>query len=222
MTDFVFGTCTTPNGSNGKWTIDEITVSKEEADRDNLRNKIKRTEWLNVKPGTYKRLRRGKTVVMSNTPMETLTCMPVWTSGTGRVLVNGLGMGMIIEALLAKPDVRSIKVIELDDELIDLVQPHFQHAIDSKRLEIVHHDAYTYKLRPDDIYDYAWHDIWDDISADNLKDMARLTAKWRTRAKKQGVWSQEQARDQAQEARRSTRGYSSLPFWLQDAITRHS
>lgn len=195
---FKFGTCTTPVGRKGPWEISEFNITELEAKRENARHRYHGNDYLMVEAGDYKRLthsRRG--VIMSNTPMEIKTCSPVWEHGTGRILINGLGMGMVIEALLSKPDVEYIKVIELDQDVIDLVYPHFAH---DKRLEVVQASAYDYQLTKDDRYDYAWHDIWDEICGDNLKDMARLCNKWRRRVGRQDVWSQEQARRHAKRA----------------------
>ncbi len=44
-------------------------------------------------PGKYRRLSNNGEVVMSNTPMEINTCMEFIERATGRVLINGLGLG---------------------------------------------------------------------------------------------------------------------------------
>lgn len=213
---FKFGTVTVPDGEQGDWAVKTFTIDEQEARRFNISAAYSSGggAYLHISPGTYKKLEhKNRGVIMSNTPMEIRTCHDVWAHGTGRVFINGLGLGMVVEALLSKPDVTFIKVLELDPDVIKLVSPHFKAAIDAGRLEIVQGDAYAYKPAKDERYDYVWHDIWDDISSDNLKLMQKLTAKWRNRAGKQGVWSREQARVQARRERRESRQYM-IPSWL--------
>lgn len=189
---FVFGTCTTPDGKRGDWQIDTFTLTKSDVLMNNLRALRDGRPELVCGPGTYKRLtHKTRGVVMSNTPMEVKTNRDAFDQATGRVLVSGLGMGMLLEGLLSKPDVTLVKVIEIDPDVIALVAPHFLH---DKRFVIVQGDAYAYKPSPGEKYDYVYHDIWDDISADNLPLMNKLTRRWQNRTPAQGVWSRSMAR----------------------------
>ena len=133
---------------------------------------------------------------MSNTRMEIATAVDAYVHATGRVLVNGLGLGMVIEGILQKPDVSYVRVIEIDHSVIELVGYHLKRKYPG-RLDIVHDNAFEYRPTADDRYDYAWHDVWDEISADNLVSIRKLTTKWRKpRAQKQGVWARDLIRRQ--------------------------
>jgi len=197
---FKFGTVTTPDGKKGPWTVDTMVLTDDDVMMSNLRAARDGNAYMMCRPGTYKRLCHNKRgCVMSNTQMEVRTAIDAYVHAHGAVLINGLGLGMVLEGVLSKDAVTRVKVVEIDQDVIDLVGPHFAS---DPRVEIVQGDAYTYKPGKDEHYDYAWHDIWDDINSDNLKLMGKLTRKWAKRAKTQGCWSQK-------EARREKRRYNS-------------
>lgn len=150
-----FGDATVPDGRSGPWTIDTFTISEAEARRYNIFNM--RTPFMWIDPGTYRRLRHdSRGVVMSNTPMEVRTNQWAYCQARGRVIVNGLGLGMFLEGILQKPEVTYVRVIELDEHVIRLVGPHFRK---DPRVEIIQGDAYTYCPARGETFDFAWHDI---------------------------------------------------------------
>lgn len=172
---FKFGTCSLkPGMKSGPWSVEKFTVNKEEAKRFNLDVLMSRGSGLElIDPGTYIRLRHAnRGIVMSNTPFEQRTCYEAYHHAVGRVLVNGLGLGMVLEGMLSKPEVTSIRVIEIDEHVIKLVGPHFK---DDKRVEIIHADALTYRPPVGEKFDFAWHDIWDTYAnPDDAPQMATL------------------------------------------------
>lgn len=196
MKKIKLGTSTVPCGRKGKWQISEFTLSREDVMLANLRHLRDGNGYLVCPPGRYKRLTHDdRGVVMSNTPMEIATNKDAYEQATGRVLINGLGMGMLLEAILSKPDVTYVRVIEIDADVIALVGPHFAN---NPRVEIVHADALTYKPAKGEVFDYAWHDIWDSISSDNLPEMATLGRRYNKRVSTsgQGFWARKQIRQQ--------------------------
>jgi spermidine synthase len=104
------------------------------------------------------------------------------------VLVHGLGLGCLIRPVLLVPEVAELLVVELDQQVIDLVAPHYLAAGDP-RLRIVQGDAYTWRPRRGERWAVAWHDIWDDICADNYEGMVRLHRRFARRTDWQGSWS---------------------------------
>lgn len=151
MNEQMLGPCSVPCGKRGPWTIDEVEVT--EVDWWTMA----RNPEMFCPPGKYKRLlHKDRGVVMSNTRMERNSNWQAYTAATGRVLINGLGLGMLLEAILKKPDVTYVRVIEHDRDVIKLVAPHFKDP----RVEVVHADAHEYRPAQGEVFDYVWHDIW--------------------------------------------------------------
>lgn len=107
-----------------------------------------------------------------------------------RVLINGLGLGMVLQAALSYDHVRGVDVVESDERVIKLVGPHYTT---DPRVNIIHADAYdqikAWPLNPrGERWDVAWSDVWPEISAANLDSMDRLHAFYRKRSGWHGMW----------------------------------
>ena len=170
-----------PERSQGAWKIDHFTVTGREFQGFSSRT---------VPPGTYTRLTRNGTLVMSDTPDEMEDHLPIVNQATGRVLINGLGLGMVLKNILLKPGVFDVTVIEIDQDLIDLVGPRlgWPNSVSDHRVSIVCADALTYKPPKGVRYNAVWHDIWDTICTDNLDQMKYLHRKYGRRTDWQGSW----------------------------------
>jgi hypothetical protein len=108
--------------------------------------------------------------IMSDTPSEIREHAAAIEEASGKVLITGLGLGCIVSALLAKPDVEHITVVEIDRDVIALTGPYYQ---DDPRVTIVNMDARAaapYFADQGEFFDYAWHDIWSHIADRNLDD----------------------------------------------------
>lgn len=182
ITDF-----TTPvqNGRSGEWFIDDVVVDEFVSARSKMsRNSL---DW--VEAGTYKRLVRvcsngHHEVVMSNTRMEFLTNKDFVIKANGKILINGLGLGLIVNALLKKESVESITIIEKSQDVINLVSPYFN----DQRLKIINCDAMLYKPNKDDFFDYVYHDIWPSIDPENIESMKKLHRKYGRKCENQSSW----------------------------------
>lgn len=138
-------------------------------------------------PGEYTVLYRGEELWMSDTE-------PEWRDHTeayyqmrrrgGRVLINGLGLGMIVKAALELDNVEHIDIVEIDADVIALVGPHY----DDPRVTIHHGDAYTMTWPVGTRWSVAWHDIWVDMSEDNLPEMTKLHRSYGRRVDWQDSW----------------------------------
>ena len=173
-------------GVSGPWRIEAFRVSEQESEMTLARAKI--TGAINefVPTGNYKRLVREETVVMSNTPMEIRTNRAFIYRAKGKVLINGLGLGMVLSAILKKPEIESVTVVEASEDVIKLVGPSF---CDDSRVTIVHACAFEYQPEQGTFFDAVWHDIWDEISDENLPEMHKLHRKYGQRANWQGSWA---------------------------------
>lgn len=78
---------------------------------------------------------------MSNTPDEIRDFQSFVRKAKGKILINGLGLGVLLKALLEKEDVTQITVIEKSEDVIKLVSG----SITDKRVSIINADAFEYK-----------------------------------------------------------------------------
>ena len=183
------GKISTPDGQVGQWSLSSFSISPQEAMIANF-NKPN-IFW--VRAGEYRKLCRDKTVVMSNTPMEIKTNRVVLRKCGKRNLINGLGMGMALEAMLRVPHVEYVRVIEYSKDVIELVGKTFAN---DPRVEIIHADAFKYSPAKGEKFDFVWHDIWDYITSDNLTEMATLGRKYGKRCGgNQEFWAKDLCKD---------------------------
>jgi len=112
-------------------------------------------------------------IVMSDSWMEQETNIELVQEATGHVLIGGLGIGMILLALQERPEVLSITVVEISQELHDFIVPNLDL---NDKVRIVISDIHDFE--PDRLFDFAYCDIWNDTSGDNLDEMEELTDKF--------------------------------------------
>lgn len=175
-----------PNGKSGDWEIDTFSVSPEDSAKSRMMASIHGSlrEW--VKPGEYRRLRFNGRVIMSTTPAEIAEHSEFIRVARGRVLIAGLGIGMCLSAILKKPEVTEVVVIEKAEDVIRLVGPTFAG---DPRVRIIHADIFTWPPPKGVRYDCAWFDIWESISSDNVPEMATLHRRYGRRAVWKGSWA---------------------------------
>jgi hypothetical protein len=151
------------------------------------------------KPGWYTRLvdrneldDRGHPLVwMSDTTAERddhkIAVAHIELGKANRVLINGLGLGMVLQAALSYGHVTHVDVVESDKRVIDLIGPHYTK---DPRVNIVHADAYeqSWNWPRGTRWDVAWSDIWPTIGPENIEGMDRLNSVYRRRAGWHGMW----------------------------------
>lgn len=182
-----------PEGESGGYKIERFTVTGEE---------FQGFGYGYVPPGTYTRLMRGRTIVMSDTPDEMRDHYRIVKQSHGQVIIAGLGVGMVLYNMLEKPEVEHVDVIEISEDVISLVAPWFI-AKYGDRVSIIHADALEYSPPKGTLYDVAWFDIWDNICADNLENMKKLTRKYARIAEVKGSWARERCEYQKRSDARS-------------------
>lgn len=183
-----------PEGQSGIWKIEKFEVSEEDAKFENLRAMFSfssRDQY--IRAGVYTRLMRNGTIVMSDTPSEMQDHEYFVYKANGNVLINGLGLGVVLLNILEKSEVQKVIVNEISEDVITLVSPHYSDS----RLTINHIDAFDWKSDNGDKYNAIWHDIWDYISEDNKKEMAKLCrkySKWKADDCYQECWGRDRLR----------------------------
>jgi len=167
-----------PEGSKGDWTITKVKV-----DREDFRAML---SGRGVPVGeTFTVLKNRGYLVMSDTPAEQGDHSWAVYKAIGSCLINGLGIGMVLKNILLKPEVTDVTVVEISQDLIDSVGPHYADP----RVKIICADALTYKPEKNKRFGMVWHDIWNDICADNLPDMTKLHRKYGKCCDWQGSWA---------------------------------
>lgn len=130
----------------------------------------------------------GGRLVMSDTRDEWRDHITAIHMAHGRVLINGLGLGCYLQAILSKPDVSSVDVVEIEADVIALIGPHFEA---DDRVHFHEGDAYTFKFPAGTSWDVAWHDIWADKCTDDLEKHAKLLRRYGRRVGWQACWAHE-------------------------------
>ena len=176
-----------PDGKSGDWKVSTFTVTEDELKIFNLRAAF-HPSARSMEAGTYKQLKKGGTIVMSNTPAEIRDHVYFIHKATGHILINGLGLGVALAAILKKDDVKKVTIIENSEDVIKMVAPTY---LKDSRVEIIHCSAFDYKPSKGVRYNAVWHDIWDNICGDNLPEMHKLHRKYGRRTDWQGSWCRE-------------------------------
>lgn len=166
-----------PPGEHGDWEVREMRVeqwsgvSSEAAYLGRL-----------VPPGTYTGLfhedgveyesGRADLPWMSDTPAEVLDHLAFVWRAHGRVLISGLGLGVALKAVLAKPCVTRVDVVEHDPDVVALVWPTYR---DDPRVHLHLQDVWDGPVDWDQReWDVVWHDVWPHIKVSNLAEMELL------------------------------------------------
>lgn len=150
--------------TSGLVTVDHYEVSELESRMSAFR----RGQYC--EPGKYARLIVGRTLMMSDTRLERRSNAEFARRAHGKVLVAGLGLGMILHPVLAKPEVEQVTVIEKYQDVSDLIAP----TLPASKLEIIHADIFQWKPAKGQRWNVIYFDIWPNICTDNLKDIAKL------------------------------------------------
>jgi predicted membrane-bound spermidine synthase len=157
----------------GKCGVAEI--SHFEVDKDASRWSMLRAAM--GREGKYVKLKINGSLYMSDTQMEKRSNTGFVRSANGKVLIAGLGIGLIIAPLLKRENVTQITVIEKYQDVIDLVAPNFQ----SDKLEIICADILEWKPAKGEKFDSIYFDIWKDVCTDNLEEINLLHRRFKSK-----------------------------------------
>lgn len=191
---------------------DGVVVSKYTlTDRDALMGRLDAMRHGRglVKAGeTITRLHVDGRLWMSDTPDEKRDHAEAYLQAEkrgGRVIINGLGLGMVVGAVLKLPQVEHVDVVEFDKRIVNAIGPHYA----SERCTIHLGDAHDIPWPTGARWTVAWHDIWPTISEENWPSMNRLHRRYGRRTDWQGSWSRPEVKRMIDQDRRwsSTYGY---------------
>lgn len=152
-----------PQGKIGEFAVqhEAYPTGHEFTTTHNIRNvmlggqKTVKVSW--PEPVTIHRLVGPSGTWMTDLPVEVAQMREAVKGLRGRVLVGGLGLGLVASLLAQKKTVRNIVVVEKNTEVLDLVARHVAHP----KIECRRNDLFD-ELRhvPEWHFDYAFFDIW--------------------------------------------------------------
>jgi hypothetical protein len=154
--------------------------------------------------GTYMSLTVHGQLMMSDTYFERNTNYDVVRNARGSVLIAGLGLGMIVLPIAAKPEVTEILVVEKYQDVIDLVLPQLLKALgpNAHKLKVICADVMEWKPPKDAKWDVIYFDVWPNLCTDNLDEMALLHRRF---GRRYTYWMGSWARDLLKSRRRKDR-----------------
>ncbi len=170
-----------PTGKAGAAEVTHFTVSEF----DSRMTMLNRNPSINSVPaGRYARLTVRGQIQMTDTRMERRTNSAVIRESHGDVLIAGLGLGMILTAILPKPEVTAVTVVEREPDVIALIEPPLRKKLkgSSRKLTVVRADIFDYK--PTQKFDTIYFDIWPEISCDNLPQIAKLHNRFKSKLRR--------------------------------------
>lgn len=209
-----------PVGSVGKMKIDKFEVihpddwTAADEKRDDVVTPLQywrmERDGRAPDPGWYTRLSDGGRTWMSDTTYErrdhSEAVFAMDDLKAERVIIDGLGLGMVLSAALSFDHVKHVDVIEKDERVIQLVGGHY---LKDSRVRIHHADART-KVKlwgKDQRWDVGWTDIWPDFCADNLPEMKLFSDFYGSRCRWHGNWGEDIVKRSAWDNRHSEREY---------------
>jgi hypothetical protein len=178
-----------PEGEAQGVQLKHVVVGKQDAEITHLRAIVTGADTA-VPQGTYAQLFiSGQGLVMSDTAMEHRSNREFLWHARGRVLIAGLGLGMIVLPASQIPRVESITVVEKYGGVIELVEPPLRKAMGGREgiLQVVHADIFTWKPPKGATWDVIYFDIWPTICTDNIPWIVRLHRRF-ARRKAPGGW----------------------------------
>ncbi len=181
----------------GKWRLRAICVGKDNI-YSGQQNPV-------VPEGLYTGLYYGEgrgreNLWMCDTPPEVASMLPAIRhferSDCRRVLIGGLGLGVLAQAALRHEHVERVDVIEKDPDVIGLVAPHYP----DERLTVHEGDALYFLPDAPAKWDYGYYDIWREVVPSNLVDFERIRELTANRVEAVEFWHEAHARKMADSA----------------------
>ncbi len=164
-----------------KWTaeIKKFKVSEGDAKLFNMRQLWR--GWRFIISGTYTKLLINWKLMMSDTQAEMKDHVWCVEQAKWNVFIAGLWLGMVVNAIAEKEEVKSVTVLEINKDVIALVKDSLH-----KKVRVIKADVFDFDIKED--YDFGWFDIWMYISEDNVSEFKKLKRKYRENIKKIGFW----------------------------------
>jgi hypothetical protein len=182
-----------PEGEHNGVKIMKFEVPDNGDDLENFRLHL---SGRGVKPGAYTKIIKDKTLWMSDTTAERRDhfgpAMEIRSRG-GRILIGGLGLGMIVNVALKSDRVEHVDVVDMDPDIMFLVSPHYKKVAEAqgKTIKFYLNDIRTMKWPVGTRWNVAWFDIWPTISDEWRPEMTKLNRSYGQRCGWVKCWGQD-------------------------------
>jgi len=107
----------------------------------------------------------GKETWMIDDPLHWYGMQDLAKAARGKVLVAGLGLGLVIHALEENEAVTTIDAVEIDEDIINLITP----LIKMRKTNIINEDFWLHLHKSKETYDTCILDIWVYDETDRIK-----------------------------------------------------
>jgi spermidine synthase len=135
-----------------------------------MRRNIDANTWIDDDHG-HKRIVIDGITWMEDTPLERRQRQFAIDKCEGSVCVAGLGLALVVKELAAKPEVKSITVVEISQEVVDLVWEK------RSKCRIVVSDIEDYLKKTKVKFDYIYLDCYLGGEADLMQKHRKLAEK---------------------------------------------
>ena len=183
-----------PEGQSGEYAIEHYNIPEDKANFAVMKATYNR-DYLGreIFAGDFCKLTYGNTIVMSDSGGERYSNTEIVRVAQGDVLIAGLGLGMILCAILPKPEVKSVTVIELSNDVCTLVLPHLTKYLGNDVTKLQVHAGDIFSYTPTRKYSVIYFDIWNNYSGDTYEETKVLHRRYskhldRTNGHYMGSW----------------------------------
>lgn len=158
-----------PPGESGNWSIRRITEPQNLAGCTGLYEKQSETchgfNWM----------------LDDDTGLR--EHIPFVEECTGKVILTGLGIGMLPAMLTRRGQCQQIDIVEMSEDVIELVWPHLENL--SPIVRLIRENANKYI--PEQHYDFGWVDHY--LSYPNETQKSAIRQLWGSRVSQIRFWS---------------------------------
>ena len=111
----------------------------------------------------------------------------LWDNATGDVLIGGLGIGMCHQPLIDNPNVTSVTIVEIAQDVVDLV---WDSCAKDETFTLVLDDFETWTPPEDSSFDTVWADTWlIDNPLEHSEYKQRIETNYQNYTDNIGFWS---------------------------------
>jgi len=145
-----------PEGTSGDY---EIAIYTDETTEKDWQLYLSMPKCANESSDSWTVLLKENCLmpIMQNSDAEYVEHQWLWDNATGDVLIGGLGVGMVNQALIDNPNVTSVTIVELEQDVVDLV---WSHCSKDATFTLVVADFETWDPPTGSSFDTVWGDSW--------------------------------------------------------------